>query len=158
MDTREQVLNGLRDRFSARMLEFQDKSPKRVYVTIEPDALEPFALHLFHTLGARFNIATGTDLRDHLEILYHFTLEELNLLISLRVRLDKERPEIVSLAPRFEGANWIEREIHELLGVNFIGHPDLRRLLLPDEWPDGVYPLRQDYVEWDPQAIRDRGV
>ena len=67
-------------------------------------------------------------------------------------------PEIDSLAPLFEAANWVEREIHELLGINFRGHPDMRRLLLSDDWPQGVYPLRQDYQEWDPKAIRDRGV
>jgi len=54
--------------------------------------------------------------------------------------------------------NWIEREMRELLGITFEGHPDPRRLLLPDNWPDGVYPLRQDYSEWDETAIRTRGV
>jgi len=48
--------------------------------------------------------------------------------------------------------------MHELLGIYFIGHPDLSRLLLADEWPEGVYPLRKDYKEWDKKAIRDRGV
>ena len=48
--------------------------------------------------------------------------------------------------------------MHEILGINFKGHPDLKRLLLPDDWPDGVYPLRRDYKEWDKNAIRDRGV
>jgi len=42
-----------------------------------------------------------------------------------------------------DGALWIEREMHELLGVNFPGHPNLKKLLLPDDWPDGVYPLRK---------------
>ena len=94
-----------------------------------------------------------------MEILYHFTLEDINLLISLRVKLDKSRKlEIDSLVPVLEGANWIEREMHELLGINFKGHPDLRRLLLSDDWPQGVYPLRCDYKEWDKKAIRDRGV
>ena len=84
--------------------------------------------------------------------------EETNLLISLRVKLDKSSLEIDSLAPHFEAANWIEREMHELLGIDFKGHPDLRRLLLGDEWPEDVYPLRRDYKEWDKKAIRDRGV
>ncbi len=103
-------------------------------------------------------IASGIDTRSAIEILYHFTLEDLNLLISLRVRLPKDRPEIDSLAPDLEAANWVEREIHELLGVRFRGHPDLRKLLLPDNWPEGVYPLRRDYEEWDPEAVRNRGV
>ena len=49
-------------------------------------------------------------------------------------------------------------DIPELLGIEFIGHPDPRRLLLSDEWPEGVYPLRRDYKEWDETAVRDRGV
>ena len=82
----------------------------------------------------------------------------MNLLISLRVKLDRENPSAPSLTTVIKGTNWIEREIHELLGVDFPGHPDLKRLLLGDEWPEGVHPLRSDYEEWDEQAIRDRGV
>lgn len=93
-----------------------------------------------------------------MEILYHFTVEEIDLVISLRVTLPKTKLEINSLTSVFTAARWIEREIHELLGINFIGHPELKRLLLPEDWPQGVYPLRKDYQEWDPNAVRDRGV
>ena len=75
------------------------------------------------------------DARSHIEILYHFSLEYINLLISLREKLDRKKPVI-----------------------EFKGHPEMKRLLLPDEWPEGVYPLRTDYEEWDKNAIRDRGV
>ena len=93
-----------------------------------------------------------------MEILYHFTVEDIDLVISLRVDLPKTKLEIDSLTPVFTAAQWIEREMHELLGINFVGHPDLKPLLLPEDWPEGVYPLRKDYKEWDPNAIRDRGV
>lgn len=156
--TRDEVLNDLRTRFAGDILDLLEKSPKRVYIEIRAESIRKVALFLFKDLGARFNIASGVDGRSHMEILYHFTLEDINLLISLRVRLEKPNLEVESLAPLFEAANWVEREIHELLGINFKGHPDLRRLLLPDDWPQGVYPLRQDYQEWDSEAIRDRGV
>jgi len=158
MITREEVLRGLKEKFKDDIVDFFDKSEKRVYVEIKPSSIVEVAAYVFKDLGARFNIASGVDLRQHMEILYHFTIEEINLLISLRVKLSKEKLEIDSLAPIFEGANWIEREIHELLGINFKGHPDLRRLLLAEEWPEGVYPLRRGYKEWDKGAIRDRGV
>jgi len=45
-----------------------------------------------------------------------------------------------------------------LLGIDFKGHPNLKPLLLPENWPEGVYPLRRDYKEWDKKAIRDRGI
>jgi len=156
--TRDEVLNDLRARFAGDILDLVEKSPKRVYIEIRAESIRDVALFLFKDLGARFNTASGVDGRSQMEILYHFTLEDINLLISLRVRLEKPNLEVESLAPLFEAANWVEREIHELLGINFKGHPDLRRLLLPDDWPRGVYPLRQDYREWDPEAIRDRGV
>ena len=156
--TREQVLQDIRSKFEGEILDFFDKSPKRVYVDIRPESIVPFASYLFSDLGARFNIATGVDMTTHMEIIYHHTIEDLNLMISLRVKMDRDKPEIDSLGAKYEAYNWIEREIAELLGVTFRGHPDMRRLLLADNWPEGVYPLRQDYEEWDEQAIRDRGV
>ena len=156
--TREEVLDDLRKKFKDDIIEVFDKSPKRVYVEIRPDSIVQVASYIFKDLKARFNTASGVDLRYHMEILYHFLIEDINLLISLRVKLQKPNLEIDSLSLIFEGANWIEREMHEILGINFRGHPDLRRLLLPDDWPEGVYPLRRDYKEWDKNAIRDRGV
>ncbi len=156
--TREDILTEIRELFREDIIGVLDKSPKRVYIEIKPESIKKIARYVFKELEARFNIASGTDLRHKIEILYHFTVEDINLVISLRVKLDKRNPEINSIVSVCEAANWIEREMHELLGINFVGHPDLRRLLLPDEWPKGNYPLRSDYKEWDKNAIRDRGV
>ncbi|UCG35377.1 MAG: NADH-quinone oxidoreductase subunit C [Candidatus Omnitrophota bacterium] len=155
---REEVLKNIKGKFKGDIIELFDKSSKRVYIEIKPQSLVKVATYIFKDLKARFNIASGMDARLHIEILYHFTIEPINLLISLRVKLPKDKLEIDSLAPVFEAANWIEREMHELLGINFKGHPNLKKLLLPDEWPEGVYPLRAEYKEWDKNAIRDRGL
>ena len=158
MRTREEVLKDIKARFKEDILDLFDKSPKRVYLEIKPESIVRVGTYIFKDLEARFNIASGVDARTHIEILYHFSLEYINLLISLRVRLDRDKPEIDSLANSFKAINWIEREMNELLGIEFKGHPEMKRLLLPDEWPAGVYPLRADYEEWDKNAIRDRGV
>jgi len=155
---KKKVLRDIRGRFKKDIVDVFDKSIARVYIEIKPESIVKVANYIFKDLGARFNIASGVDARQHIEILYHFTIEDINLLISLRVKLPKSKLEIDSLAPSFEAANWIEREIHELLGIHFKGHPDLRKLLLSDDWPEGVYPLRCDYKEWDKNAIRDRGI
>jgi NADH-quinone oxidoreductase subunit C len=55
---------------------------------------------------------------------------------------DKDNPEVDSITPLFPGAEWIEREMWEMLGIKFKGHPNLKRLLLSDDWPEGKYPLR----------------
>ena len=155
---RQELLQTLRDRFPDEILGVFEKLPKRVYIQIQPDAIVRLAQYLFKEIQARFIIASGVDGRNQMEILYHFTVEEMNLIISLRVILPKTKLEIASLTSVFTAAHWIEREIHELLGINFVGHPKLKRLLLPEDWPEGVHPLRKDYQEWDPTAIRDRGV
>ena len=156
--TREEVATGIQSRFEDRILRFEQKSPRRLYLDIGPESLAPLARNLFLDLGARFNIASGVDTRSQLEILYHFTIEEVDLLVSLRVIVDRDNPEVPSLANEIKGANWIEREIHEMLGIDFPGHPNLSRLLLSEDWPEGVHPHRRDYAEWDVEAVRDRGV
>jgi Ni,Fe-hydrogenase III component G len=156
--TREEVINNLKTKFENDIISIFDKSPKRVYLEIKPDTLIALVRYLFFDVSARFNTATGVDTHQHIEILYHFTIEDINLLISLRVKLPKSEPAIDSLALFIEGTNWIEREIHEMLGIDFKGHPELSRFLLPEEWPESVYPLRREYKEWDKSAIRDRGV
>lgn len=155
---REALLNDIKIKFKDSIKDFFDKSEKRVYIEIDPKDIKEVVKYLFIDLEARFNIASGVDTRLNIEILYHFTIERLKLLISIRVKLDRDKPKIDSIASIIKGAEWIEREMNELIGIDFIGHPNLKRLLLPDEWPQGVYPLRADYKEWDKKAIRDRGV
>jgi len=71
-------------------------------------------------------------------------IDKLNKILTVKVPVPKERCEIESIAPIIAGANWIEREIAELLGVNFLNHPNPKRLLLAEDWPEGKYPLRQE--------------
>ncbi|MFW6138126.1 MAG: NADH-quinone oxidoreductase subunit C [Spirochaetota bacterium] len=155
---RQEIIDNIQKNFKSDIVDFFDKSPARIFIEIKTESLVRVASYIFKDLEARFNIASGVDARNHIEILYHFSFDYLNLIISLRVKLDRQNPEVDSLAPVFNGANWIEREMCELLGINFKGHPNLKRLLLSEDWPEGVYPLRRDYQEWDPNAIRDRGV
>ena len=63
--------------------------------------------------------------------------------VCLKVRLSGNDPVIDSLVPVWPGANWLEREIFDFFGIRFNDHPDLRRILLPDDWEG--YPLRKDY-------------
>ena len=56
-----------------------------------------------------------------------------------------EQPQLESIAEMCPAAEWIEREIWELLGICFRNHPDMRHLLLSEDWPEGSYPLRRDY-------------
>lgn len=141
---REYIIENIKVRAGKDMLDFNDRSKKRIYFTIKKEILPKMTRFLFNDVKARFVIATGVDTRKNIEILYHFSFDEIGLMVSLRVILDKADLEIDSLTSIMKAAEWIEREIHELLGVNFKGHPNLKHLLLKDDWPAGNCPLRRD--------------
>ncbi|MFP4029252.1 MAG: NADH-quinone oxidoreductase subunit C [Candidatus Brocadiia bacterium] len=123
--------------------EIEVHAPERIYVEVGPDDLLDAAGRLFQKLGARYAIASGTHIENGFEVLHHFAFDGEGGLVSLRVRTEEDPPEFDSLAPMIKGARFIEREIHDLLGIRFRGHPNLTRLILPEDWPDDVYPLRQ---------------
>jgi NADH:ubiquinone oxidoreductase subunit C len=88
----------------------------------------------------------GVDLTENkYELIYIFWSFEGKMLIQLRVHLEGETPEIESVCDIFPGLDWHERETHELYGINFKNHPDLRPLLLPDELV-GKFPMRKRFL------------
>jgi len=77
------------------------------------------------------------------EVVYHLHSIERNERVRLKCRLRGEDPVIESVTGVWRGANWYEREVFDLFGIKFLGHPDLRRIMMPDDWEG--YPLRKDY-------------
>ena len=77
------------------------------------------------------------------ELNYHLVSIPKGLRTRLRVKVAGSDPTVDSLFPVWPGANWLEREVFDLFGVRFTGHPDLRRILLPDDWEG--HPLRKDF-------------
>lgn len=139
------IKDQIREKLTPKIIDWYEHSPRRVYILIKPQDLKEVAKYLFRDLGFRFSIASGIDTPGGIEILYHFSFDETGMLLSVRVLIeDKKNPQIDSLATLFPAAEWIEREIWEMLGVKFIGHPNLKHLLLIDDWPQGKYPLRHD--------------
>jgi NADH-quinone oxidoreductase subunit C len=143
--TRDDILPEIKKRLGARVLGVFQKSPRRIYIEVNPADLPEAARVIFKEMGARFQIATGIDTPAAFEILYHWAFDLYDCVVTLKTKVDRQHPEIESLAGLCTGAEWIEREMWELLGINFKKHPDLRRLLLADDWPEGVYPLRRDF-------------
>jgi NADH-quinone oxidoreductase subunit C len=77
------------------------------------------------------------------EVSYHLVSIPKRLKIRLRTKLSGADPTVDSVVPVWPGAGWLEREIFDLMGIRFNGHPDLRRILLPADWEG--HPLRRDY-------------
>ncbi|MBM3248426.1 MAG: NADH-quinone oxidoreductase subunit C [Candidatus Omnitrophica bacterium] len=138
-------LKEIKKRLGKKALNTKEHSEKRIYFDIDKKDIVEVAKLLFKEMGLRFATATGVDTPKGIEIIYHFADDKEGKLINIRVLIeDKKKPEIDSIAKFMKAAEWIEREIWELLGVNFIGHPDLRHLLLIDDWPKEDFPLRHD--------------
>jgi NADH-quinone oxidoreductase subunit C len=80
---------------------------------------------------------------DRFGLVYQLARTEDALRITIRVMRNEPDLEVPSLCPLWEGANWLEREVYDMFGIQFTGHPDLRRILLPPEFT--AHPLRKDY-------------
>lgn len=145
--TLDELLAKTENRFGSRILKVDKKSDARAYIGIYPKEIVEMTRFLFKEEGLRFNIASAVDDFNGIEILYHFSLDRSGFVLTVRVLLsDKQDPHIDTITTVTKSAWWIEREIHELFGVHFNGNEDLRPLLLPDDWPAGVYPMRKDFV------------
>lgn len=83
--------------------------------------------------------------RNVIEVVYHLFSYRHRHGIVLKVEADRANPSVPSVEGVWKAANWMEREVYDLFGVVFPGHPDLRRVLLPDDWEG--HPLRKDYQE-----------
>jgi len=80
-----------------------------------------------------------------IEVIYNLYSIPFDFHLMLKVELNRKNPSIDSIADIWKTANWHEREAYDLFGIHFNNHPDLRRILLPDDWVG--HPLRKDYVE-----------
>lgn len=142
----EQVTAKIREKFGDKIIDWHEHSKKRIYFSVEPKYIIEAAKFLFEELDLRFVTATGIDVPQGIEIVYHFSFDSDGTIISIRVLIeDKEQPQIESITSVITGTEWIEREIYEMLGVKFLNHPNLTRLLLAEDWPEGVCPLRQKH-------------
>lgn len=86
---------------------------------------------------------SGVDMLDHLETVYHIRSTTRGQLIQIKVRLDHEKPSVESVVSVWPTANWLERETYDMYGIYFAGHPDLRRMLLDDDFEG--YPLLKSF-------------
>jgi NADH-quinone oxidoreductase subunit C len=126
-------------------LTFRDE----VTLFVRPPSLVRVCEFLRDAPDARFNYLSDVTALDRhpneprFEVVYHLYSIERNHGLRLKVRLPGDDPRVASVVPVWPGANAFEREVYDLFGVYFEGHPDLRRILMPEEWEG--YPLRKDY-------------
>ena len=149
----EEAIQKLKERFGDKILESKIAGRRRVSVKVPPEAYKEVVRYVAQDLGLEFlSCLSGIDRGKSLEVVAHIGY---SLCILVRTEVPKENPEIDSITDILPAANLYEREAHDLLGIRFRGHPNLKRIFLPEDWPEGVYPLRKEYSPEHPKPLRE---
>ncbi len=142
--TAEEVLGKVKAEFgdAIREAEARDRT-----VLLTADGTRNFEIcRALHGMGFDYlNCLSGVDWKDRFEVVYDITSLRFPTKVHLRVTTPHDDPRVRSVASLWATANWHEREAWDLLGIRFEGHPDLRRILLSEDWVG--HPLRKDYVD-----------
>jgi NADH-quinone oxidoreductase subunit C len=118
-------------------------------LVIKPGSLLAVAGYLKDTADLNFdyfNYVTAVDYYDYFEVVYQMTSTEHNHTIMLKTRCERDNPVVPSVTGLWQGADFQEREIFDLMGIRFEGHPNLKRILLWEGFPG--HPLRKDFIKW----------
>ena len=138
----EAVLQALRETFSAESIEAQALPVDETLVALPPNCIHRAVEVLVERFDLRhLSTITGQDTGSAIELLYHFWDDGG---LTLRTSLPRDEPHITTLTDLVPGAALYEREVCEMLGVTFDGHPDPRPLLLPDDWDKKKFPMKID--------------
>jgi len=153
----------LLDRLVALLQEIPDEAVQEAFInekgghlpclSIKPEAWPATAEMLRTHPELRLNYlrnVSGTDMETHMEVVYHLISLESKREYCVKVKTNREAPSVPSVTSVWPTANWNEREIYDLLGIDFPGHPDLRRIMMADDWVG--HPLRKDYEPLDPEV------
>ena len=147
--TEQAIYADLSAKFGDRIIEFVEEETLNPNVVVRPNALAKICTYLKDTETLQFdslmNLAGhDPDGESELSVIYHLHSTELDHYITLKVLVDRDLPVVDSIANIYRTADWHEREAWDLYGIKFTGHPDLKRILLEEDWEG--HPLKKDYV------------
>lgn len=144
--TPQEILGILQEKFPGTPLELQQGTAGDPWLLVPADQIIPTLSYLKNDHGFVFlsNLG-GLDYGTGLGVVYVVRSLEKKCEVTLKVLLPYETPELASAWELYGNADWFEREAWDLVGIRFTGHPDLKRIMMPDDWIG--HPLRKDYVE-----------
>ncbi len=163
MKSAEEIFNILKSNFQDAVIELKTDMPVNPFIIIHPVEIDKVSSFLAENEELKFDSlmnlsgvddANGEKIKDEngldiikggtLSVWYHLESTSLKHKITLKVSTERENPEVSTVTEVWKSADWHEREAFDLYGINFLNHPDLRRILMPYDWEAG-YPLRKDY-------------
>ena len=140
-------IEAVRKEFKDLILE-EAVSGNEIYLTVKKEAAVKLCDHIYHHLNAPLISLFATDERKKygmFRVHYVFSLDKDDSFIIIKIHIDEKTPSYPSLTHKIPAANWYEREIKDMFGLIPKGHPDPRRLINFEDWPDGLFPLRKDF-------------
>jgi NADH:ubiquinone oxidoreductase subunit C len=141
-----EIVRKMKDAMGEDILEAKIPRPRRIFIHVRKNAFKKAIRYLTQKADfTHISTITGVDIGEEIEAIYHLSREG-KVELSLKVRVPKDKPSLPTVIDIIPGATLYEREVHDLLGVTFEGHPDLSPLILPEEWPPDVYPLRKEWT------------
>jgi len=149
-----EIVDALKKKFGDKLLQAEVQQERRITAKVaDPDQLEVFSYAMEKWNAWHLIAISSIDKPDGvIAAVYHFDIRPpfegvtaitLNLEVDCADRKDAKLTSACSVIP---GAEFFEREAHDLMGIVFVDNPNLERLILPDDFPDGVYPLRKDFL------------
>jgi len=150
MLTPEAIRTRLKETYGDRIENFEQPRGTRLFVDVARAGIRDVANEVVK-MGGRYLVSVGADniARDGtLRLIHTFGLDRDDLYLGLRTSAPADDPVFDSITPDIPNAGWSERECMDLLGMKFAGHPKPKRLVLADDWPEGIYPLRKE-VPWN---------
>jgi Ni,Fe-hydrogenase III component G len=154
----ETLMKTAEDLLAPKGAQLSRPGDNRVDAVITADALVPAAKALMDGKWGYLSAITGMDApaNNGMELLYQFC--EGAVVTTLRVAVPYDKPVVPSVCSVIPSATLYEREIIEMLGITIEGTPNTDKLLLPDDWPDGVYPLRKEFTGFGAKPVEGEGV
>ena len=151
----EDIKQKFETKFPGMITDFKSPRQGRIYMRVENKAFKDILKFASGNLGfAHLSTLTGVDLGTKFEVLYH--LFGNRTVLSIAISADHDDPRIDTVTDIIPGALVHEREIQDLLGIKVNNIPDGRRLIIPEDWPQGQYPLRKDWnVNMLPDSFND---
>jgi NADH-quinone oxidoreductase subunit C len=146
----EEIAAYLKEKIGEGILEFVPAEVGQPWITLAPDSIKKIAKFLRDDSELRFNTlmclsGVHYPAEQELGVTYHLHSTTFGHTVALKVRVPIENPRVQSVESVWKTADWHEREAWDMLGIIFDGHPNMARILCPDDWEG--HPLRKDYVQ-----------
>ncbi len=146
MKALEQLKDTLKSKFGGNIIKFESPLDDRLFVDIKKEGVKGISKEIVDQ-GGRYLVSVGYDniSRDGtLGMIHNFAFDKESYFVCVRTAVPESDPVLDSITPDVPNAGWSEREYMDLLGMKFTGHPKPKRLVLADDWPEGIHPLRKD--------------